>query len=96
MAHFGFSGEVEQLLVDLLACQRRNRERRHKMTARLGEDRTNLSAAVTQTADQLKALVSRDPATDDEKYTLADEVQTQLLIKSEQPMDYLSNYDMKV
>ena len=66
------------------------------MTARLGQDRTHLSAAVTQAPDQLKALVSRDPASDDKKYTLADEVQTQLLIKSEQPMDYLSNYDMKV
>ena len=41
MAHFGFGGEVEQLLVDFLAGQRRNREGRHKMAARLGQDRAH-------------------------------------------------------
>jgi hypothetical protein len=96
MPHFGFRCEIEQLLVDFLARQRRNRKGRHKMATRLSQDRADLCATLTQAPDKLEALVSRDAAADDEKYALTAEVQAPLLIKSDPIVDYIPNYDTKV
>src|SRR6185503_15166677 len=82
MAHFGFRGEVEELLVDRVFGQRGHRQGRYKASAGLRQDCANRCAALAQAPDELQALVRRNTAADDEKDALAAEVQARLRSKS--------------
>jgi hypothetical protein len=75
MAHFGFSVEVEQILVDFLPVS----EETERGVTKRPPARQDRRPAVTQPPDQFEALVSRDSATDDEKNAFAGEAQTLLL-----------------
>jgi len=62
VAHLRLVGEVEELAVDLVAAQGRERQRRHELRARLGENAAHRRPPLLQAADQFQRFVGCDPA----------------------------------
>ena len=73
VTHLGFVGQREEIVVDLVARETRDGERRHEFGGRLGHGGAHMGAAFAQTADQVEHLVGGDAAADDEKDALAGE-----------------------
>ena len=67
MAHLAFIGQREEIAIDLVAGQRRERERRHELGAGRGQHHAHAGTAFAQTADQIEALVSCDTARDEKQ-----------------------------
>ena len=70
VAHLGFVGEREQLLIHLVAAEARERQWSDEFLAGARQDATHREAAFAQEADELERLIGRDPAADDQKNAL--------------------------
>ena len=67
MAHLGFVGQGEQLLIHLLAADRGEGEGRDEFRPAAGQDHAERQAAVAPAPDQLQRLVGGDAAGNDEE-----------------------------
>ena len=67
MAHLGFVGQREQLLIDLVAADRGEGERRDELGAAPGQDHAEADAAIAPAPDQLQRLVGGDAAGNDQE-----------------------------
>ncbi len=67
MPHLDLVLQVEQIGIDLVLAQRRERQRRDELLPRAGEDAAHDIARFAKQADELDALVRGNAAADDEQ-----------------------------
>ena len=71
MPHLGLVGQVEKLVMGLLARQRGNRQRRDEFSRRAGQHRRHRTARLADQTDQLEAFIGSDATADDQQYPLS-------------------------
>ncbi len=70
MAHLGLVGEREELVVDLLLGEARDRQRGDELGPGAGQDGAKGKPALAPAPDQLERLVGGDAAADDQQNAL--------------------------
>ena len=71
MAHLDFVGEREQVLMDLVAAEARERERRHELLSGARQDAANGRLRLRKVRNELERLVGRNSAPDDQETRLS-------------------------